>query len=431
MTYIVRNATRVLRGVFIFRLFIVAFGILVFAIRRSAQAPPEALELPSRFGSFLAPTLATTLVAMLFLFLPGLEKRMGRFYLPLALALAILVFSLESGVAYIHPGRQVFITLRSGRVISLFWASTEMILMTLVPCVLAGAAYGLRGAVKAATLATLLHLVTGVVVWLSDVPPGGFLALLPLRIGVLYVFPLITGYLADTWRREHAAVQEANRQLRGYAATVEHLATSRERVRLARDMHDTLAHSLAALVVQLEAVDALQETDPAAAGAQLDKVRQQARVGLDEARQAILNLRSAPVEELGLARAIERLVERFSQRSGVPADWAVEGEPVPLLPVQANVLYRMAEEALDNVERHAEASRLAVRLSYANGVTLSVQDDGLGFDPAAAVPDRYGLAGIGERAALVDAQVTVDAAPRQGTTLTVRIVEPWARPEQS
>lgn len=427
MTQTVRNATRVLRGVFIFRLFIAFFGVLVFAIRWSVLPPPEAIESPPRFGFFLLLTftLMISLATMLFLFLPGLEKRGGRFYLPIALVMSILVFSLESGAAYIRPGGHILVMLPSGQAISLFWASTEMILLVLIPCVLAGAAYGLRGAVKAATLATSLHLALGVVIWQSGVPPAGFLALLPLRIGVLYVFPLITGYLADTWRREHAAVLEANRQLRGYAATVEHLATSRERVRLARDMHDTLAHSLSALVVQLEAVAVLQETDPAAAGAQLDKVRQQARVGLDEARRAIMNLRSAPVEELGLAGAIEQLVEQFSQRNGIPTDWAVEGDAVPLLPVQANALYRTAEEALANVERHAEASQLIVRLSYADGVTLSVQDDGHGFDPVTVDPDRVGLAGIYERAALVDAQVTVDTALNEGTTLTVQIVEPW------
>jgi len=425
VTNIARNAARVLRGVFIFRLFIVAFGVLVFAIRWSVLPPPEAIESLPRVGFLSLLVLGSNLASVLFLFLPGLEKRMGRFYLPVALVMTILAFSLESGVAYLYSGRHIVVTLPSGSNISLLWVSSEIILMALVPCVLAGAAYGLRGGLRAATLAILFHLTVGIVTCLLGAPTRAFLALLPLRIAVLYAFPFMTGYLADTWRREHEAVREANRQLRGYAATVEHLTTSRERVRLARDMHDTLAHSLSALVVQLEAVDTLQETDPTAAWVQLDKVRHQARVGLEETRRAILDLRSAPVEELGLAGALERLVERFGRRNGIPTDWAVEGEPVPLLPVQANALYRIAEEALSNAERHAEASRLSVRLSYANGVMLSVQDDGLGFEPAAVEPDRYGLVGIRERAALVDGEVTVTSAPDEGTTLTVRIGEPW------
>ena len=422
MTRIDRNATRILRWVFIFRLFIAVFSVLVFAIRWAVQSPLEVLESPTVFR---APMLGLTLATMLFLFLPGLEKRMERYYLPAALAMSILAFSLESGVAYFHPGGHLVLTLPTGRTISLFWASTEMILMTLVPCVLAGATYGLRGAVKASTLAALLHVALVVPVWLYGVPIGAFLALLPLRLAVLYGFPFIAGYLADTWRREHTALQEANRRLRGYAATVEHLATSRERVRLARDMHDTLAHSLSALVVQLEAADALQETDPAAIGAQLNKIRQQARAGLDETRQAIQNLRSVPVEELGLTGALEQLTKRFGRRNGIHTDWAVEGKPVPLLPVQANALYRMTEEALNNVERHAEATCVTVRLSYASGVTLTVQDNGQGFDPKTVDSDRYGLVGIRERAALIDAQVMVDSVPDEGTILTVRIARPW------
>ena len=422
MNNIVRNTTRVLRGLFAFRAFITVFSVLVFAVRWSVLSPPDRFR-PS--SPLAIPFLLPTLITAIFLFIPGLEKRVGRSYLPLSLVMAILSFSLESGIAYLNPGTRIRVTLPRGREISVFWASTELILLTLAPCVLAGAAYGLRGAIKASTFATLIHLALGVAVQLSGTPLHSFLILLPLRIAIVYAFPAITGYLADTWRHEHDAAQEANRQLRGYAATIENLATSRERVRLARAMHDTLAHSLSALVIQFEAIDALQETDPIAAGTQLKKARQLARVGLEETRQAILDLRFSPVEELGLAAALERLVKRFGQRNGMRTHCTVEGEPVPLLPVQANALFRIAEEALDNVERHAEASSLTVRLAYGNGVTVSVQDDGQGFDPSDVDPKSYGLVGIYERAALIEAQVTVDSAPHEATTLAVHIAEPW------
>jgi len=421
VTNIIHSTTRVLRGLCIFRWLMIAFSVMMFAIHRSAMLPPEAQGSPPLAVIFLLPMAFNTL----YLYIPGGENRFGRFYLPIALALAILDFSIQYGIAYVRPDAQVIIRLPSGQEFSLFWASTEMILLTLVPCVLAGAAYGMRGATQAATFATLLHIVVGFATWLSGASLRGFLILLPLRIAVLYVFPLITGYLADTWRQEHAAVLEANRQLRGYAATVEHLVTSRERVRLARAMHDTLAHSLSALVVQLEAVDTLQETDPVAVKAQLGKIRRHARVGLDEARKAIMDLRSLPVEELGLRAALERLVEQFGQRNGIQTEWTVEGKPFPLLPAQANALYRIAEEALDNVERHAEANKLCMRLSYDTGVTVRIEDDGQGFDPAAVDPDRYGLVGVHERATLVDGRVTVASAPNEGTTLTVQIAEPW------
>jgi signal transduction histidine kinase len=256
-------------------------------------------------------------------------------------------------------------------------------------------------------------------------PLEGFLMLLPVRVGVLYAFSAIAGSMTDTWRREHKALQQANRDLRGYAATAEHLATSRERVRLARAMHDTLAHSLAALTVQLEALDTLQETRPQDARAQLAKIREHARVGLKEAREAIFDLRSSPVEEYGLPGAVDLLVGRFREESGIATALELHGEPFPLLPVQANALHRILEEALENVERHADATQVTVSLRYDSGVTLSVRDNGAGFAPGAVAAGRYGLVGVRERAALIDATASVESEPGQGTALTVSIAEPW------
>jgi signal transduction histidine kinase len=421
VTSIVRNATRVLRGLFVLRLATILLGVVVYTVRWSVFPPPEPFEVPPRLGLLFLPTL----VAMLFLFAPGLERRLRQSYLPIALVLVIVVFTIESSVAFIHPRATIVVNLRSGLSLNLPWAQTEAILMTLVPCVLSGAAYGLRGAIKAATLATLLHLPIGIAVWLLHGSMRGFLISLLPRVAVLYAFPVIAGYLADTWRREHTRLQQANRQLRGYAATIEQLATSRERVRLARAMHDTLAHTLAALVVQLEAVGALQETDPSAAQTQLTKVNHQARTGLQEARRAIADLRSAPIEESGLAGALEHLVTQFSRQNGIHTNWQLQGDPTPLLPVQANALYRIAEEALTNVARHADAGHVAVRLSFGEGVTLTIRDDGEGFEPQAIEPDHYGLVGIQERAALVDGTVEIVSTPSKGTTLIVHIAELW------
>lgn len=421
MTNIARNTTRVLRGLFLFRLFMLLFGGIVLAARSPIVGPALMTNTHPLWSLIALPSL----LAMVYMLLPGLQEKLGKRYLPIALALTILGFAAESSVEYVFPGISVRVTLSSGREFNLPWAPTEMILMLLIPCVLGGAAYGVRGALRTAHFATLLHLLTGIAVWTWGTSPRGFLGLLPMRVAVLYVLPLIAGYLSDTWRKEHDALEAANRHLRGYAATVEHLATSRERVRLARAMHDTLAHTLASLVVQFEAVDTLQETDPQAAQAQIEKIKAQTRLGLDEARRAIRDLRAAPVEELGLAQAICALTDRFGQRNGVSATCQIQGEPFPLLPAQANTLYRIAEEALTNVERHAGACTLAVSLDYNTAITLTIQDDGQGFDPAAVPADRYGLVGIRERAELIDATVRLETAPQQGTRLVVQIAEPW------
>jgi signal transduction histidine kinase len=192
-------------------------------------------------------------------------------------------------------------------------------------------------------------------------------------------------------------------------------------------MHDTLAHTLAAMVIQLEAVDALQEVNPDAAKTQLSKASREARVGLEEARRAILDLRSAPIEEHGLDEALEQMVRRFGQQNGIQTDWALQGTSTPLLPVQANAIYRIAEEALSNVERHSEARSLSVSLDYSAGVKLSIHDDGAGFDPDAVEQGRYGLLGIRERATLVDGQVDIVSTPGAGTTLVLQIANLWQK----
>ena len=379
----------------------------------------EVLSNRPHLGQLMLPTVVTGVL----MFVPRLERRLGDRYLPLILTLAIVSFSLEFVSNYMHPGVQVLISFGSGRQLSQYWAPTEAILWVLVPCVLTGATYGVRGAVKAASLASLVHLGLGVVIWLSETPIHGFLTLLPLRIAVLYVFPLLAGSLADTWQREHSALVEANRQLRGYAATAEQLATSRERVRLARDLHDTLTHTLAALVVQLEAVGAIQEKQPQAALERAAKLQEYARHGLAESRRAILDLRSSPVEELGLAGAIEQLVQQFQERSGIPAEFELLGTPVPLPAMQVNAFYRIAQEGLANVERHAQARHVRVSLDYSEpgDLQLQVGDDGRGFEQGDVSDDRMGLLGVFERAELVGASTTVDSEPGRGTRLNVKL----------
>jgi signal transduction histidine kinase len=420
MSGIQRNAARVLRGIYIFRIFIAIFGALFIWISRSFLPPAESLSVPANFVWLLIPTF----MAVLILFIPKLEHRMGRAYLPVALAIVILALSLEYATAYTHPGIRVLINFRSGFEINQYWAPTEAILLALIPCVLAGAVYGLRGAAAASSWAVVIHLLLGIYIWKSGVAMHGFLILLPLRLAVLYGFPLMTGYIVETWQREHKALQQANRRLHGYNATIEQLATTRERMRLARDLHDTLAHTLSAQVVQLEAVDALLQRDPALADNQLKKAKEHARNGLEEARRTILDLRSLPVDELGLPGALSALVEDFKKNSGIQSDFSLKGEPIPLPAVYNNALYRIGQELLENVERHAQARHVDVGLQYGDGLSFWVKDDGNGFDPQMVDPLRMGLVGVKERVALIDGNIDIQSEPEKGTKVCIEINEP-------
>jgi two-component system NarL family sensor kinase len=195
-----------------------------------------------------------------------------------------------------------------------------------------------------------------------------------------------------------------------------------ERNRLAREIHDTLAQGLAALTLQLETADALVE-----AGAEAERTRQvlqQAlaltRASLDEARRSVLDLRAAPLEGRTLAEALTTLAETEGARAGVIVTVEVVSGSRPLPARVEAGLYRIAQEAITNVVRHAAARHLTARLTTQPAqVQLTITDDGRGFDPGQVPVNRYGLVGLNERAKLLGGRLTVQSSPGAGTRLDV------------
>jgi signal transduction histidine kinase len=372
-----------------------------------------------RWGGVLR---ATPILLLALLFLPPwLERVLGRYFLALGLTLTVIFSSLE--MAYVSSGwlanRLVTLGLPPEIVQQLTAAPPiEPFFFLLIPLVLMAWGYGRRGALLGSTLAAALHL--GIGFWASaeDEYPGLFLASALARIALLYIVPLLVSFLAERERQQHAELEAAHQRLRRHAATVEQLATSRERNRLARELHDTLAHSLSALSVQLEALRTLLANDPVAAQKAVDDLAALAKRGLEESRQAIQALRFDRVQTLGLEGALRDELQAFQVRTGVQTDLSVSGQEPDLTTEEAQTLYRIAEEALTNVERHAAAHTVAVRLACGvDRVDLVVRDDGLGFDPAAVDANRYGLTGMRERAAMVGAALEVHSRPGGGTEI--------------
>jgi signal transduction histidine kinase len=189
---------------------------------------------------------------------------------------------------------------------------------------------------------------------------------------------------------------------------LEQVATE-ERERLAREVHDVLAHTLTALSVQLEGARMLlaqRGGDPRALAA-VDRARRLADAGIDETRQAVAALRG---DNPPGPQSLGRLAEDFSRESGVPATFEVEGTPTALPPDAGFAIYRAAQEALTNVLRHADASSVTVRLRYADGgAELVVSDEGRARPSIAAA--GYGLAGIRERAELLGGRLESGPTP--------------------
>jgi signal transduction histidine kinase len=252
--------------------------------------------------------------------------------------------------------------------------------------------------------------------------PWSIVSVMALRLPLLIVVGYIVGTLAEQERKQTVALSAANAKLREQASTVEQLATARERNRLARDLHDTLAHSLAGLVVQLQAIDTLLKAEPQAARSELAKARQLAHTGLQDARHAIQDLRANPIEDLGLARALEREAIDFGERAAVQVDVQVTDPQHSLSNEVAAQVLRIAQEAFHNIERHADARRVSVSLSHQNGsLSLQVADDGRGFADENVSGDRFGLTGMRERAAMIGGQLDVTSAVGQGTVVQLTI----------
>ena len=199
------------------------------------------------------------------------------------------------------------------------------------------------------------------------------------------------------------------------------LGAAEERNRLAREIHDTLAQGMTATALQLEMADALLEAgaDPARIRQALQQSLALTRANLEEARRSVLDLRAAPLEGRTLAEALAAFA---AQQQSLRVDFETAGDARPL-PVHLEAgLYRIAQEALGNAARHAEARRVRLRLTtLPDRVQLVVEDDGKGFDPSQVQQGRYGLIGLNERARLLGGRLELQSSRGEGTRIEVVI----------
>jgi signal transduction histidine kinase len=157
---------------------------------------------------------------------------------------------------------------------------------------------------------------------------------------------------------------------------------------------------------------------------ELARAEEAAHHGLQEARAAIAQMRFNPVRDAGLAAALRDLVKLFVERSGIPVDYASDVPAGAFADERAETLFRIAEEALNNVQRHANATRAAISLqASADGreLRLTISDNGVGFDTGAPHPGHYGLAGLREQSQLIGAVLDIRSAPQQGTIICVML----------
>ena len=253
--------------------------------------------------------------------------------------------------------------------------------------------------------------------WLSALSSSPAVAAGILFVSVFTYFAISEREARAEVERLAAELRTANQKLREYAAQVEELAITKERNRVAREIHDSLGHYLTVINVQLEAAQLLAPTDPERSRTALRKAQSLTQEGLADVRRSVAALRASPTGSRALAEVVAELAEEL-QAGGVVTHLEVRGTPRPLAPQAELTLYRAAQEALTNVRKHARASRAELTLDYAAGerVRLVVQDNGVG---AAESGGGFGLLGLRERAQLIGGSVAVRSAPGEGFRLEV------------
>lgn len=379
-----------------------------------------------RWVSFSLISLGGLVLLLGYLSWPPLWRALGRLYLPVALSIAA-VFPLLAHALFIYFRiKQTATQLTDQDMLDLNW---RLYIVLLVPIVLMAWQYTFRWVLGFSLGLILLSQVLAFLLFGRQIFQQRDLIELSLRGAMTF---LIIGYLITRMMREQRdqrqALIAANTQLVDHATTAEQLAISRERNRLARDLHDTLAHTLSAVSIQLEAVDSAWDYAPDQARPMLIKSLGTARSGLAETRRALQALRSAPLDDLGLVLAVRALAESTAARTGAQLEIDIADE-VKLSPEVEQTVYRVAQEALANITKHANARMIKLTLGKLTVgplplgrrdevIALVVTDDGVGFEtgkPAKA--EQYGLLGMYERALLVGAQLQIESQPQRGTTV--------------
>jgi len=216
-------------------------------------------------------------------------------------------------------------------------------------------------------------------------------------------------------------LEEANQRLRNYALQIEELAISKERNRLAREIHDGLGHYLTSINMQIRASQAIRETDPEHADHALEKARVLTQQALTDVRSSVSALRADPAESLPLTEMIAETI-RNCEVAGVDAVFKTLGVPRPVSPQAHLTLFRAAQEGVNNICKHAQANQAWITLDYCdkNYILLTVQDNGKGSN---TTEGGFGLMGLRERVHLLNGELKISSADGQGLGLEIKVPE--------
>lgn len=213
-------------------------------------------------------------------------------------------------------------------------------------------------------------------------------------------------------------------------------AQENERLRVSREIHDGPAQGMANLIYQASVVERLVDTRPNEAKASLQELRRQIRTCLADVRQIIFDMRPMTLDDLGLIPALRQLTKKLAEREVLNADLQIDGKEYKFDKHVEVTIFRIVQEALNNVHRHAGTDHASVRMLFtADHLAIMVSDQGQGFDVETLSEERrnptgegrFGVIGMEERARIIGASITIASEPGKGTRVNIKMPYPQPR----
>jgi signal transduction histidine kinase len=233
--------------------------------------------------------------------------------------------------------------------------------------------------------------------------------------------------LADLNRNLDRKVADRTREVQRLSEETKNVAITRERLRISRDLHDTLAQSMLATLTQIRLLQKLLKSKPELIEEELTHAERAAQDGLNLARDAVTGLRYFAIRDDGLEQALKKLVRNLKERVEIEVALEIDDAASNLAGPKIETVYRIAEEALRNVGKHADASHVNIRVDLDQAdpanhlLKLSVDDDGRGFDPGAQSPGHFGLLGMQEQADILGGKFAIISNPKEGTRIRLEV----------
>jgi signal transduction histidine kinase len=398
-----------------FRLFIgmqVAITALAMTHWLLAPVPP-----PSAVDTLVVVSLLEPGLLFLYLSIPALQGTLKSMYLPIGIVWAAAGPILDPYMAHssLHTSAGTAPELHAQVVL---WRQT---ILLLIPLIVLSWQYTMRQVVLFCALTSVLNIaLLSQISVLGEVNSSSLLGLVVVQMIIFLLVGQMIVKLMNVQREQRRRLSGANERLAQYASTLEQLTISRERNRMARELHDVLAHTLSGVAVELEGLRTMLRLDVERANGLLSHALQAVREGLSESRRALKELRARPLEDLGLALAVRALAESYAGRFDFDIELNIDPDLGDYGAEVQQCVYRIAQEALTNIAEHAQAQHVQVVLKRdRDHLRLIVRDDGCGFDAKlGAADEQYGLQGMRERAELIGGCLVVESQVGKNTQIS-------------